>query len=138
MFAALMIVRLRQAVAEQGLAQTKSWLSSDDVEAVDLPLAKAAERVLGSMQTVLAKTKEARDESLESTGLGGPLGAMEKEKGSEKRVHLRRTKAAEVRLVRNLTDLREPKSYFQAEALKTEDRRQLPNFPSTAGSGSPG
>ena len=115
MFAALTIVRLREAVAEQHLAQAKSWVSPDTIKAVDLPLAKAVEKVLGSMQTVLEKTKKARDESLES--MSGPLGALEKERGSEKRVHLRETKAAEVRLVRNLTDLREPKPLFLAEAL---------------------
>ena len=119
MFAALTIVRLREAVAEQNLAQAKSWASPDIIKAADLPLAKAVEKVLGSMQTVLEKTKKARDESLES--MSGPLGALEKEKGSEKRVHLRETKAAEVRLVRNLTDLREPKPLFLAEALDIDD-----------------
>ena len=116
MFAALIIVRLREAVANQDLAQSKSWISPDDVEPEDLPLAKAAEKVLGSMQIVLEKTKVARDHTLES--MGGPLGVMEKEKSSEKRVHLRKTKAAEVRLVRNLSDLREPKSHFRAKTLK--------------------
>ena len=119
MFAALTIVRLREAVAEQQLAQVKSWVPPDTIKAVDLPLAKATEKVLGSMQTVLEKTKKARDESLES--MSGPLGALEKEKGSEKRLHLRKTKAAEVRLVRNLTDLREPKPLFLAEALEVDD-----------------
>lgn len=118
MFAALMIVRLRQAVTERGLGHCKSWISSDDVEAVELPLAKAAEKVLGSMQTVLEKTKKGRDESLRS--MEGPLGAMGKGTGNERIVHLRRTKAAEVRVVRNLGDLMEPKSNFQAEALEGE------------------
>ena len=119
MFAALTIARLREAVAEQHLAQARSWMPPDTIKAVDLPLAKAVEKVLGSMQTVLEKTKKARDESLES--MSGPLGALEKEKGSEKRVHLRKTKAAEVRLVRNLTDLREPKPLFLAKALDIDD-----------------
>lgn len=120
MFAALTLVRLREAVAEQGLTQTKSWVSSDDVEAMDLPLAKAVEKVLGSMQVVLEKTKEARDESLEN--MGGLFGAVEKERDGEKRTHLRRTKAAEIRLVRNLTALREPKTHFQAEALLFDNK----------------
>ena len=130
MFAALTIVRLREAVAEQHVAQAKSWVSPDTIKAVDLPLAKAAEKVLGSMQTVLEKTKKARDESLES--MSGPLGALEKEKGSEKRVHLRKTKAAEVRLVRNLTDLREPKPLFLAEALDIDDSEDADDTQSTA------
>ena len=115
MFAALTIVRLRQAVANESLARSKSWISPDDIEAVQLPLAKATEQVLGSMQSVLEKTKQARDDTLQS--MEGPLGAMEKEKGSEKLVHLRRTKAAEVRVVRNLADLRETNIRFHAECL---------------------
>ena len=118
MFAALTVVRLRQAVANESLARSKSWISPDETEAVQLPLAKAIEKVLGSMQSVLEKTKKARDDVLQS--MEGPLGAMEKEKGSEKRMHLRRTKAAEVRVVRNLADLREPEIKFQAECLTSD------------------
>ena len=66
MFAALTIVRLRQAVANESLARSKSWISPDDIEAVQLPLAKATEQVLGSMQSVLEKTKKARDDTLQS------------------------------------------------------------------------
>ena len=115
MFAALILVHLRKAITETALAGTKAWLSPDDVEATDLPLAKAVEKVLASMQAVLEKTKKARDEALE--GMRGPLGTLEKEKDSEKRLHLRKTKAAEVRIVRNLADLREPRVFYQAEAL---------------------
>ena len=79
---------------------------------MDLPLAKAAEKVLGSMHTVLSKTKEARDRELE-----GMSGRMEREKDSEKRVWLRQTKAAEVRVVRCLGDLREPRCDWKAEAF---------------------
>jgi len=114
MFAALTVVRLREAITEANLNCTKSWVSPENVEAVDLPLAKAAEKVLGSMHTVLMKTKEARDKELE--GMGGPLGAMEKEKDSEKRTWLRRTKAAEVKVVRCLSDLREPSLQWKAKA----------------------
>ena len=79
---------------------------------MDLPLAKAAEKVLGSMHTVLSKTKEARDRELEAMS-----GRMEQEKDSEKRVWLRQTKAAEVRVVRCLGDLREPKCDWKAEVF---------------------
>ena len=115
MFAALTVVRLREAVTHADLNNTKSWVSDDDVEAEDLPLAKAAEKVLGSMHTVLSKTKEARDKELE--GMAGPLGVMEKEKDSEKRTWLRKTKAAEVKIVRCLGDLREPRLDWKAEAF---------------------
>lgn len=115
MFAGLTVVRLREAVTEACLGSTKSWVSSDDVEPIDLPLAKATEKVLGSMHAILTKTKEARDKELE--GMGGPLGVLVMEKDSEKRLGLRRTKAAEVRLVRCLGELRKPNVKWKAEAL---------------------
>lgn len=115
MFAALTVVRLREAITAAGLGRTKSWVSPDDVQAVDLPLAKAAEKVLGSMQSVLQKTKTSRDEALK--GKAGPPGLIDNEGGSEKRMHLRRTKAAEVMLVRNLEDLRRPWDEYRARAL---------------------
>ena len=111
-FAALTVVRLREAVTAADLSKMKSWLSPDDVETLDLPLTKAVEKVLASMHSVLEKTKVARDQALEDIG-----GIMEQEKDSEKRMHLRKTKAAEVRLVRNLKDLREPRVIFKAETL---------------------
>lgn len=119
MFAALTVVRLREAVTEANLSGTKSWVSPDDVEATHLPLAKAVEKVIGSMHAILVKTKEARDRELE--GMGGPLGIMEKEKDSEKRTGLRRTKAAEVRVVRCLEDLRSPRTEWKAEALAADE-----------------
>ena len=122
MFAALTVVRLREAVAEADLSGTKSWISSDDVKATKLPLAKATEKVIGSMHAILVKTKEARDWELE--GMGRPLGVMEKEKDSDKRLGLRRTKAAEVRVVRCLEDLRLPRIDWKAEPLTEEENIQ--------------
>ena len=119
MFAALTVVRLREAVTKANLSDTKSWISPNDVGATDLPLAKAAEKVIGSMHAVLTKTKEARDQELE--GMSGPLGVMENEKDSEKRSALRRTKAAEVRVVRCLQDLRSPRIDWKTEALAGDD-----------------
>src|SRR5882757_4191192 len=50
MFAALMLVRLREAVFEtDGLSNKDAWISEDTVEATDLPLARATEKVLASM-----------------------------------------------------------------------------------------
>ena len=122
LFAALTVVRLREAVAEADLSGTKSWISSDDVNATKLPLAKATEKVIGSMHAILVKTEEARDRELE--GMGGPLGVMEKEKDSDKRLGLRRTKAAEVRVVRCLEDLRWPRIDWKAESLTEEENVQ--------------
>ncbi|CAD6588109.1 MAG: Putative pyridoxal kinase [Alectoria sarmentosa] len=122
MFAALTVVRFREAVIGASLSGTKSWVSSDDVDAKDLPLAKAAEKVVGSMHAILVKTKEARDQELEE--MSGPLGVMEKEKDSEKRLGLRRTKAAEVRVVRCLEDLRSPRTDWKAEALAGDENAE--------------
>jgi pyridoxine kinase len=117
MFAALMVVRLKEAVAAvTGLGQTDAWLSRDDVEATELPLAKAAEKALGSMQEVLTRTKKKRDEELESfqqKSKARDSGLQEDDKDS----HLRITKAAEVRLVRNMECLRNPELRFHAEKV---------------------
>lgn len=117
MFAALTVVRLREHTTANNLINTKSWVSPDDVEAVDLPLAKAAEKVLGSIQAVLEKTKKARDEVL--GGMSIPMQDMQKD--SEKRSHLRKTKAAEVMIVRNQDDLRDPQVLYRAEPLSSRD-----------------
>ena len=115
MFAALTVVRLREAVAASaGLSSVKGWVSPDHVEAVELPLARAAEKVMASMQEVLRKTQTAREEELQ-----GLAGILETESGSEKRMHLRKTKAAEIRLVRNLDDLRTAEVRYRAEAVET-------------------
>lgn len=115
MFAALTVVRLREAVAKAGLLDKKSWVSpeEDDVDAVDLPLARAVEKVLGSMHAVLTRTKKARDEELK--GLKEHLddedaGSAE----SEKRAGLRRAKAAEVRVTRCMAELRDPVAEWTA------------------------
>ncbi|MDV3182258.1 MAG: hypothetical protein Q8869_00030 [Candidatus Phytoplasma australasiaticum] len=111
MFAALMVVRMRQAVtAAAGLGQAASWLSPDDVDALDLPLAKAAERVLASMHEVLAATCESMKAEVKrvEADIGGD---------DEKRMHLARSKAAELRLVRHLGSLREPVVGFKAQKM---------------------
>lgn len=112
MFAALTVVRFRQAATTSGLGGLRSWLSPDEVEATQLPLAKAAEQVIASMHAVLQKTKAASDEALE--------GMPELERESEK-MRVRRMKVAEVRVVRNLTDLRESKVVWRAERLGLEN-----------------
>lgn len=111
MFAALMVVRMRQAVTAAGtLGQTESWLSPDDVDALDLPLARAAERVLASMHEVLAATCESMKAEVKraEADIGGD---------DEKRMHLARSKAAELRLVRHLGSLREPTVEFKAQRM---------------------
>ncbi|KAI9770271.1 MAG: putative pyridoxal kinase [Geoglossum simile] len=112
MFAALTVVRFREAAVAEGLCGRRAWVSGDEVEALKLPLAKAVEKVLASMCAVLVKTKERRDRELtrieETVGKDGEDGKM---------LHLRKTKAAEIQLVRNLQVLREPSIEFFAQAL---------------------
>ncbi|KAK5663425.1 hypothetical protein OQA88_3854 [Cercophora sp. LCS_1] len=112
MFAALTVVRMREAVWNTpGLAGRASWRSDDDVDALDLPLAKAVERVLASMHEVLTRTCEAMQGKLKSDGVNGVTGSDEEEK---KKARLIKSKAAELKLVRHLDSLRSPKVGFRA------------------------
>lgn len=151
MFAALMVVRMREAVhngfGQQGAGQVgaaaagggrgggrggghpslmerKSWLSDDGVDALDLPLAKAAEKVLASMHEVLSKTAEnmERAEKKARAGVaadvdGVGLGAEAVAEAEAKKAHLLKSKAAELRLVRHLDSLRFPEVEFRATRL---------------------
>lgn len=111
MFAALTVARLREAVFAAGpsLRHTKSWISPDDVSPTDLPLAKSTEKVLSSMHSVLLKTMEAREAELALTNNNSTPDAAElTDEQRQFQEHLRRTKAAEVRLIRNVNCLRNP------------------------------
>ncbi|KAL2161442.1 hypothetical protein VTH06DRAFT_8003 [Thermothelomyces fergusii] len=122
MFAALMSVRMREAVhdRDQGLMETEAWRSDDSVDALDLPLARAAEKVLASMHEVLTKTAERMQETVERAQAEEEAEVVDGEeaaKAKEKRLHLIRSKAAELRLVRHLDSLRFPKVEFRATRL---------------------
>jgi pyridoxine kinase len=113
MFAALMLVRLREAVWEvDGLKDKAAWVSDDDVQPADLPLARATEKVLASMHGILTKTKEKRDAEIEK--YNARVGARDSA-ADEKAFRLAKSKAAEVRLVRNLDALKNPDVKFRAE-----------------------
>jgi pyridoxine kinase len=113
MFAALTVVRFREAATAEKLCSTRAWVSGDEVDAVRLPLAKAAERVLASMHAVLVRTKEASDRRLARIDVAAVGGGE-----CEKIMHLKRTKATEVQLVRNLQAMREPDVEFFAQAIE--------------------
>ena len=113
MFAALMVVRLREACATANMTGVASWVSPDDVKARELPLAKAVEKALASMQLVLEKTQFAMEEEMERVKKRGEEGSGL----SENEMHLRRTKASEVRLIRNMTDLKDPVIVYRAQDL---------------------
>ncbi|KEF55017.1 pyridoxine kinase [Exophiala aquamarina CBS 119918] len=123
MLAGLMAARLREASAHADLLSRASWAPDDDVEAVDLPLAKATEKVLSSMQIVLEKTLAARDAEMKAFGAspGASVGGVEGEDGGDsesQRRYLAETKAAEVRVVRHARDLQDPQNRYKAEALE--------------------
>lgn len=111
MFAALTVARLREACAAAGVLGQPSWRSGDDVGAAELPLARAAERVLESMHVVLGKTAAACEEEMarvaeeEARVMGAEDGGVEAAREREFKRHLRRMRASEVRVVRNVGDL---------------------------------
>lgn len=122
MFAALMVVRMREAVAKYDmlsngvgkgtkLGERRSWLSDDTVDALDLPLARAAEKVLASMHEVLERTCASMNVELKA--------AIERRGGDvdEKTLHLLKSKAAELKLARNLGCLRDPTIEYRAEKM---------------------
>ncbi|CRK12644.1 hypothetical protein BN1723_001892 [Verticillium longisporum] len=108
MFAALMTVRMRQAVWQSSTAAElragRAWVSGDDVDVLDLPLARAAEMVLASMHEVLTKTAEG-------------MGAAGRGEADERKAHLVKSRRAELKLVRNLASLREPTVALKAKRI---------------------
>ncbi|KAL2133913.1 hypothetical protein VTI74DRAFT_1387 [Chaetomium olivicolor] len=129
MFAALMVVRMREAVHNGSsgqkerdgppLMERESWLSDDSVDALDLPLARAAEKVLASMHEVLTKTAESMQRTIKKAQAGIAADAVDGvgEEAEEKKLHLLKSKAAELRLVRHLDSLRFPEVEFRAARL---------------------
>jgi pyridoxine kinase len=105
MFAALTVARFREQAGIAGLLGVNAWISGDEVPAVDLPLARTAERVLGSMAGVLKRTSEAREKALGGEKVG---------EGMEK---VRYMKASELRLVQSWREIREPEVVHKAEAF---------------------
>ncbi|PGH16061.1 pyridoxal kinase [Helicocarpus griseus UAMH5409] len=142
MFAALTVARLREAVfaadtatdnpssssSSTPLRTTPSWQSPDHVRAHDLPLARSTVKVLASMHRVLEKTMVDRSAELaryppvseeddkEFAGLSG----AERRAAVEKRAYLRATKAAEIRLVRNVGLLQRPEEGDGVEFVAEE------------------
>jgi len=110
MFAALTAFRLREAAAAAGLSATPQWVSGDGVAATDLPLARAAAAVLASMQAVLGKTFAAYEAALPRVEAveDGVCGVVDGVVPPEKARHLAVTRAAEVRVVKNVRDLVDP------------------------------
>ncbi|KAI0817818.1 Ribokinase-like protein [Xylaria sp. FL0064] len=125
MFAALMVVRMREAVsyyATEDVRHTASWLSPDDVAPTDLPLARAAEKVLASMHEVLERTCEQMPSELSAaiTRLARRRGVDEDAvRADGETMHLLKSHAAELKLTRNLGCLRDPTIQYRAEKMWT-------------------
>jgi pyridoxine kinase len=118
MFAALMVVRMREAVgAIPGLQDRQSWVSDDGVEATELPIAKAAEKVLASMNEVLEKTGAAMTAEMGRVRADMDADREIEEEEKERRLHLLQSRASELRLVRNLESLRNPVVQFRATRM---------------------
>lgn len=97
LFAALTLARLREYSGNAGLLEKDGWAPPDEIQPLDLPLAKAIEVVLASMGLVLEKTKKARDFMLvNSKALEGMA------------EHVRDTRASELKLVQSQKELLYP------------------------------
>lgn len=103
LFAGLTLARLREQSEIAGLLGVDSWIPSDDIAAVDLPLAKAVQGVLASMNGVLVRTKTERDRILQEMEATGQF-----EGKDQKEVHIMRTRASELRLVQSRRELMDP------------------------------
>jgi len=130
MFAALIIPRLVEAVqaassADFALHTTRSWRSPDHVRAEALPLAKACQKVLASMQAVLTKTADACYETMEAyddrVGRVGSSQGEEEEEESKKKRHLALMCASEVQVVRHVRDLVDPQELGRFEPRAVGD-----------------
>jgi pyridoxine kinase len=114
MFGALVTARMREAVQSvAGLVNRANWLSDDSVTAAELPLARAAEKVLASMHEVLTKTRDAMPGVIERT----KARLTEEERASGKGENQIKSKASELQLVQNLECLRSPTVEFKAQPI---------------------
>ncbi|KAI9669748.1 MAG: hypothetical protein M1831_007444 [Alyxoria varia] len=106
----------RSASSSRSLLNVQSWQPPDDVEAKDLPLARATERTLASMHAVLSRTAKARDIELASNA--GSIAENPQAEASspsmqeedDNKAHVRRTTASEVRIVQGVNDIKSPPS----------------------------
>lgn len=129
MFAALTIPRLIEAVhaastPELDLHSRPSWRSPDDIPANELPLAEACQKVLASMQAILAKTADSCHEKMDVYDtriqrVGSGQGNEDDEE-TEKQRHLALMNACEVKVVRYVKELLDPPDVerFKARAVK--------------------
>lgn len=130
MFAALTIPRLIEAVqAVPGLSSTSSWRSPDGVPATELPLAKAVQKVLASMQSVLAKTTETCKSQMAEHDARASRQVREGEADDEetrKKRHLALMNASEVKVVRYVKELLDPPNLDRFEPKAVDEGAKVP------------
>lgn len=129
MFAALTVPRLIEAVhaapASHNLPTTPSWRSPDDVAPQDLPLAQAVQKVLASMQSVLAQTAATCTSKMASydaqTDRGGAGEQLQKKR------HLALMNASEVVVPRHVAALLDPPHLerFRPRAVAIREQREV-------------
>ncbi|KAJ4982794.1 pyridoxal kinase, partial [Stagonosporopsis vannaccii] len=127
MFAALTVPRLLEAVAaapaSQNLRNTPSWRSPDDVVATDLPLAQAAQKVLASMQSVLAQTAARCSQKMTAYDAASSRTSNADQGGqAAKKRHLALMNASEVVVPRFVGELRDPPDLerFRPRAVRVD------------------
>jgi pyridoxine kinase len=130
MFAALTIPRLIEAVqAVPELSNKHSWRSPDDVPAEELPLAKAVQKVLASMQSILGQTTETCHEMMKvydaRAAKEGRTGE-EADEGTKKKRHLALMNASEVKVVRYVKELIDPPNLERFKPKAVEEGSKVP------------
>ena len=132
MFAAILVARLREAAQEANVLGKPNWRPDDEIAGPDLPLAKATQKVLASMHAILKDTAQHYEtaakkynEEMENELNEGAGEEASKDKDVEK--HLRLTRAAEVRVVRNAKALLEPPEIekFKAQPVSAEEESEM-------------
>ncbi|KAF2028120.1 Ribokinase-like protein [Setomelanomma holmii] len=130
MFAALTTPRLIEAVqAVPELSSKPSWRSPDDVPAEELPLAKAVQKVLASMQSILGQTTEtchAKMAAYDARAAKEGRGDAEADEESAKKRHLALMNASEVKVVRYVKELIDPPDLERFKPRAVEEGKKVP------------
>jgi pyridoxine kinase len=111
---ALMTARLRHEAEKSGLLSVDGWVSPDHVPELELPLAKAAQLVVASMQAILSKTWKSYQATKTSDQEDGSGEEWEKAR------RLRLMKAVELRIVGRVHELTNPPDLDKYQPKKIE------------------
>jgi pyridoxine kinase len=97
MFAALITAHFRATAQEAGILSVHGMTSADDIKPSNLPLAKAAERTVEGMQTVLTKTYNNYKLQKSKLDSDTKMGDVER--------HKRQMRALELRVIGNMHEV---------------------------------